>query len=259
MREWPCWEPKLKTLAEVISFIDEFARGYDKRSERDKRMKQKLWNEYKKEFAQKLGISEKELSKWKVDDAGSACKMIYWSEGDTPLKRLRNALSGLNNAVVSKEWTDFLLMLFDHFKAVGYIKANPSENRDVVEGVVDNMGTNSELVDTLWWDAIKKLPDALTFLRDFAYSYDNRMERDERMKYVTWDEYKDTFSMRLGVERPEMDKWNQDVVASACRQLEGLDLQSFYHALDLSHWKVHDFLLMLEGVFKQRWWIKKVK
>lgn len=61
------------------------------------------------------------------------------------------------------------------------------------------------------------------------------MERDERMKYVTWDEYKDTFSMRLGVERPEMDKWNQDVVASACRQLEGLDLQSFYHALDLSH------------------------
>lgn len=253
MREWPDWEPKVKTLAEAVSFMNDFFLNHDRRIERNRTMKQKTWNEYRKDFVQNLGISEDELKKWKRQDVLSACAKISLSEG-TGLKRFLGALN-------SSEWRahDFLLMLCDHFKRVGYIKSKPSGNREIVEKVVEEMGKNPELVDMLWWDAIKKLPDALTFLRDFAYSYDNRIERDRRMKYIAWDEYKDTFSMRLGIERPEMDNWDEGVVVSACKKIGGKDLQSFYYALDWSEWKVHDFLLMLEKVFKQRWWIKKVK
>ena len=225
--KWP--ESKMNDLSNSLQILKDFWFNYNKRSERDKRMKQKVWKEYKNQLHKDLGLSLKELDNRNEWAVAEACNLI----DDSNLESFYNALDRS-----SWESHDFLKMLEKFFIEKGYINK-----------------VNRELTNVFW--QCKTLSDALYTLKDFVFHHDDRSERDSRMKKRTWSEYKAALSSKLWISIKELNKWDESTVVSACRSIWEPNFKWFRLALNSSVWKPHEFLEMLLKVFEKNKFIKR--
>ena len=124
--------------------------------------------------------------------------------------------------------------------------------------------TEKTLSEVLWWQ-VDSLKSALSFMRDFALCYDDRSERDKRVKNRTWKDIYNTFFTLLNVNPKDSagKEWSLKTVKTACDMIHGEKLQDFLTAVDYtslkdeSNKKVHEFLKELETAFIKQWYIKK--